>query len=248
MLSACRPVARKLSYYTVKRPEMAWDHMDVHIPSKLLGKLGLPHDIIEHDSEVSPAFNDAFNNNVPFAHPARLSALQSELNYYGRKKTGVTGNVSEVVRCYYRRPVNPAQKITVEHLMNVTGMKHPFADKHFNSWLNDTSDPHGYNILDLFYWEQRAGSWFAHNCLEFDSAWQDIFVPFNNRQLLANMLAVDENLRKGPDYQLYQELMLLLWPEVLSEPINPTGIAHNSGWQKYRKSITRRLRQLFKRL
>jgi hypothetical protein len=242
MLAACRPVAKDLSYYTGKRPDMAWSHMDVHVPIRLLAKLKLPHDVIEHGTEVTPEFAEAFSNNVPFAHPARLAPLQTELNYYGRQKVAVTGNVSEVVRCYYRRPAEPEQKVTAEYLMNVTGMEHPFARTRFSAWLDDAGDPRGCNILDLFYWEQRAGSWFAHNCLEFDSTWRDVFIPFNSRQLLVDMLAVDESLRKGPDYELYRQLMVNLWPEVLSEPINPT--ANRKGPRKYLRAVVRRLKRL----
>ncbi len=245
MLAACRPVARDLSYYTGKRPDMAWTHMDVRIPTRLLAKLELPHDIIEHGTEVTPEFAAAFSNNVPFAHPGRLAPLQTELNYYKRQKVGVTGNVSEVVRCYYRRPAGPDQEVTAEYLMNVTGMEHPFARTYFSAWLDDAGDPRGYNILDLFYWEQRAGSWFAHNCLEFDSTWRDVFIPFNSRQLLAVMLAVDESLRKEPDFELYRQLMVKLWPEVLSEPINPAE--NRKGPRKYLRAVVRRLRRQFGR-
>ncbi|HEB87036.1 MAG TPA: hypothetical protein ENI68_08495 [Gammaproteobacteria bacterium] len=244
MLAACQPIARELSYYTARRPDMAWTHMDVRIPERLLVKLELPHDIIEHGTEVTPEFAGVFNSNMPFAHPTRLAPLQSELNYYGRKKVGVTGNVSEVVRCYYRRP-EPTQTITAEYLMTATGMEHPFARKYFAAWLDDAGDPHGYNMLDLFYWEQRTGSWFAHNCLEFDAAWQEIFIPFNNRQLLVDMLAVDEDLRKAPDFELYRQLMLALWPEVLCEPINPT--AKRKGIRRYLRAIARRVRRLVRR-
>jgi hypothetical protein len=246
MLAACRPISRQLSYFTGKRADMAWNHMDVRIPTRLLAKLELPHDVIEVSTEVTPEFAELYRNNVPFAHPSRLSGLHTQLNYYRLQKVGVTGNVSEVARCYYSRPGKPAQEVTVEHLMTQTGMSHAFARRHFTAWLDDLGDNFNYNVLDLFYWEQRAGSWFAHNCLEFDSAWRDIFVPFNSRQLLADMLAVDEGLRKQPDNKLYRQLMLRLWPEVLSEPINPTVYRTRTRnmLRKYPQAVVRRLRRL----
>jgi len=224
---------------------MSWTHMDVDIPTRLLKKLELPHDLIEDGEEVTPEFARAFYDNVPFALHARLVPLQTQLNYYKRQIVAVTGNVSEVARCFYSRPANPAQEITAEYLMTQTGMKHPFARTHFSAWLGGLGDTHGYNILDLFYWEQRSGSWFAHNCLEFDSAWRDIFIPFNSRQLLADMLAVDEGHRKRPDYELYRELMAKLWPEVLSEPINPT--TNRKVKRSYPRVVAGRLRHLFDR-
>ena len=65
------------------------------------------------------------------------------------------------------------------------------------------------------------GSWWAQNCLEFDTAWPDIFTPFSNRKLLMDMLAVDERFRKGPKYELYRHLIMKMWPAIFSYPINP---------------------------
>ena len=244
MLAASRSIARDIAYYTAKRPDMAWTHMDIHIPTRLLTKLKLRHDIIEHSTEASPEFTAAYNNNVPFAHGNRLAPLQSELNYYKRTKVGVTGNVSEVARCFYPRPDAPGHAVTAEDLTAVTDMDHPFARARFSAWLKDLGDPLNYNILDLFYWEQRAGSWFAHNCLEFDMAWQDIFIPFNSRGLLKDMLSVDECDRQGPQYELYRQLMLKLWPAVLSQPINPTH--SRKGMRRILSAIRRRLRSVFR--
>jgi len=61
------------------------------------------------------------------------------------------------------------------------------------------------------------------------------------------MLAVDESLRKGPDYELYRQLMVKLWPEVLSEPINPKAKSLRIMLGKYRRAVFRRLRRLFGR-
>lgn len=245
MLAACKSIARDICYYTGKRPDMEWTHMDVSIPKKLLARLGLPHDIIEHETNITPEFATAFIKNAPFAHTSRLAPLHTELNYYHQKKVGVTGNVSEIARCYYPQPDTPGQAVTAEHLMKVTGMNHPFANMYFNEWIKALGDPQGYDIMDLFYWEQRTGSWFASNCLEFDLTWRDIFIPFNSRSLLMDMLSVGEQDRRAPDYQLYKQLMLRLWPEVLSLPINPSGISTRKRLSNLLRRIVRRLKRLF---
>jgi hypothetical protein len=77
------------------------------------------------------------------------------------------------------------------------------------------------DVLDLFYWEQRAGNWLATCELEFDIAWKDIFTPYNCRLLLMDMLSADDIYRRPPQYELYKKMILTLWPEVLAEPINP---------------------------
>lgn len=244
MLAACRSIAAELCYYSSKRPDMTWNHMDVDIPSKLLAKLGLAHDTIEIRREVSPTFAALVNRNVPFAHTSRFAALQTELNYYKGRKVGVTGNVSEVARCFYPRPDSPGRAVTAEYLMMVSGLQHPFAGEQFGAWLNEAGAPLNYNILDLFYWEQRTGSWFAQNCLEFDATWYDVFFPFNSRRLLMEMLAVDEADRQAPGHELYRQLMLRLWPAVLSEPINPNTAP--KGLKRLSRAIERRLKRFLR--
>jgi len=244
-LAASRSVAQDVRYYTVRRADMDRRHMDVNIPTRLLKKLGLHHDLIEHGSFVSPEFKTLFNNNVSYAHPMRLAPLQSEYNYYKRSKVAVTGNISEVARCYYRSPETAGKPPGVDDLVKLANMDHPFSREAFKNWLDDLGDPLGYDVLDLFYWEQRSGSWFAQNCLEFDAAWQELFFPFNNRRFLMDMLAVDNQARQAPDYVLYKKLISRLWPEVLAEPINPLSLHQRLNRLSRRMiRITRRLMRL----
>jgi hypothetical protein len=117
----------------------------------------------------------------------------------------------------------------------------PFALKHFDNWLSDLGDTHGINVLDLFEWEQGHGNWLAMTQLEFDSAWRDIFTPYNSRDVLVTLLSVDESYRRKPEYRLFRDLMARLWPEVLREPINPERRAGLPG------RIRRRLRVVLER-
>ena len=79
---------------------------------------------------------------------------------------------------------------------------------------------YGFKILDLFCWEQRMGNWQAMSQTEWDIV-QEVFTPFNCRELLTTLLAVDLKFRKEPNYRLYREIINTLWNDVLSEPINP---------------------------
>lgn len=220
MLSASKTVAEKIRFYTGIKVDFDVTHPDIAIPTQLATKLGLNHHLFHVLPNATSEFAEVFNQQTPFAHQTRLAPLYTHLKDYGRKRVGTTGNVSEIARCYYR-PFIPTKKITSDFLIKATGANHSFAQEHYHKWIKSTNNFRFYNILDLFYWEQRIGSWFAQNCLEFDTAWLDIFIPFNNRKLLTDMLSVSEHHRKGPSYRLYVRLMKHLWPEVLSYPINP---------------------------
>jgi len=98
---------------------------------------------------------------------------------------------------------------------------HPFASVSFDKWLGGLERKTNIRLLDLFYWENRVGNWLTTCQAEFDTAWQDIFTPFNCRLLLMNMLSVPEKYRRPPDYLFYRKLIQSLWSEVLQAPINP---------------------------
>jgi hypothetical protein len=237
VLASCKEIRHKISFYSGTRPEVPKNHPDIEVPSRLLSKLDLKHDIIDHDVKLRNEFIEIFKSNVPFAHEIRrASAMQANLDYYNQSKVGVTGNVSEVGRCFYRLPASDEQ-VTAPKLSSLTQMgDHPFAIRFFEEWLLGLGEIYNLNVLDLFYWEQRIGNWFAMNCLEFDIAWQDIFTPYNNRSLLIDLLSVDEKYRRPPKYKLYQKLIFSLWPEVLCEPINP----HKRRGLKYLKKCSMR--------
>jgi hypothetical protein len=78
----------------------------------------------------------------------------------------------------------------------------------------------GIPLLDLFYWEQRVGSWASAALVELDLV-QETFTPFNHRELLAMLLGVDHRLRASPRNRLHRSLIAHMWPEALSVPINP---------------------------
>jgi hypothetical protein len=242
MLAASRPVADKIRYYTINKTEFDKTHPDIDIPTKLLSRLGLAHDLIDPLENASSEFSDQFIRHVPFAHEIRLTRMYTNLNFYQRRKVGTTGNVSEVARCYYKRPDSSAETVTAEFLMKATKAEHPFAKPHFAKWLKTVGPACDYHVLDLFYWEQRIGSWFAHNCLEFDTAWSDIFIPFNSRKLLMDMLSVEERHRQGPSYTLYKGLMMKMWPDILCYPINPDSSPKSKRLTNFLKRIARPLK------
>lgn len=227
VLAASKGIRDKVSYITVRQKGMPGNHADIMVPSFLVSKFGLKHDIVEAPPAMDEKFMSIFQKNVPFSHEKWGPDAQAIMKYNSHTKVTVTGSASEIVRCFYRRTFN--RKITPQLLSALTGMGNDlFAVRSYEKWLKEITNIASYNILDsnynmldLFYWEQRCGNWLAMCQLEFDSAWKDIFTPFNCRELLVNMLALDEKYRSPPKYELYREVISQLWPDVLSAPINP---------------------------
>lgn len=251
LLAAAKPIRDRLSYFTlrIEAANLSENHPDLTVPRLLLSRLGLKHEIIESPASIDGSFSKLFRQNVTLAHNIWCLDAQAIFDFYGLRKVVIVGGVSEAARNFYVLPPYVEQGITGETLASLTKMrKHPFAVKCFDGWLSDLGETYNLRILDLFYWEQRAGNWLAMCQQEFDIAWQEIVSPYNCRLLLANMLSVKREFRSAPNYLFYKALISNLWPEVLAEPINPHKVQSPIRLFKRRmRSRLSNLKRLFRR-
>ena len=125
--------------------------------------------------------------------------------------------------------------------------EHVFKLTHHNKWIAKVGSTYNIPLDNLFYWEQRCGNWAAMCQMEFDTAWNDIFTPFNCRNLLLDILSVDERYRKRPNHLLYRKIMKKLWPEVLKFPINPHTRYKYKNKTKLRSQLSRYIFSLIKK-
>ena len=63
-------------------------------------------------------------------------------------------------------------------------------------------------------------NWGAQTQLEKDIAQED-FNPLNSRLLAIQFMSVDDKFIQNPKYLLQKEIVRILWPELLTMPINP---------------------------
>lgn len=224
VLAAARRAKDGISFITVRQGKAPDDHVDLVVPERLLARLGLPHEVIRAPHTKTPEFSHAFKRAVYLAHDNYGPDAEAILKQFGRNKAALTGSGAEVGRCSFREylPRGGREPITPVHLSKLQHMgEEPFALRHFERWLEDARQRHGIHVLDLFEWEQGHGNWLAMTQLEFDIAWKEIITPYNCREILETLLAVPERQRCAPKYRLFEDLIRKLWPEVLSEPINP---------------------------
>jgi hypothetical protein len=224
LLAASREVSERISYVTVRQLCMRDNHADLHTPALLLSRLGLTHHIIRSSVVTDPEFIKLFKMNTPLAHDHYAPDAQAILRYFGLTKVCVVGAASEIVRDptvgterSIRGNITPLE---ISRELYSTG-NHPYAVREIEKWFAELGDVRNVDLDTIFYWEQREGNWRAMNQVEFDIAWKDILVPNNCRRLLADMLSVRERDRRRPKDVLYKRLISELWPEVLSEPMNP---------------------------
>ena len=101
--------------------------------------------------------------------------------------------------------------------------KIPFIMENLEDWFSKAMpvvERSGVHMLDLFFWEQRIGSWYAQNLNELDIV-HDTFSPFSYRPMLEIMLGVPAKFRKRDSSVLHYRILETLWPELAYWPINP---------------------------
>ncbi len=222
LLAASRNVRTKIYLYIQKFGGMKNSHPDIRIPRRLARKLGFTFHVIECGDYRDDAFDDALEKNVFLLHnPAKKVLYRSFYqNFRGRVNAG--GYIGEITRTRYG--IDPVQSIA--DLLGIVKLAHSqYAVTSLEGWYDEAKsrcEILGYCLRDLFFWEQKLGNWGSMFAAELDIA-LDEFYPFGTRRLIETALAVDGNLRSYRDPSLYRAMIKIMWPELLSEPINPIG-------------------------
>jgi hypothetical protein len=223
MLAATRKVRSKIYYYVQKYGGMTDSHPDIRVPRKLARKLDIPFHIIKCSDYQDETFDAALETNVFVLHnPAKKVLYRSFFeNFQGR--VNASGNISDLCRSVYG--IESVQKVNdllaLVHLYNSK-----YAAESLTEWYAEAKlrcNCFGYNLRDLFFWEQILGNWGSMFAAELDIA-IDEFYPFGTRRLIETILAIDGNLRPYNDSSAHRRIVELLWPELLTEPINPIGV------------------------
>ena len=224
LLAAAREMADKLDFYSFIYWDMTKEHADVVIPSRILSRLGLKHHIIQCPVSMESEFERFYVTNVAFAHDVWGTIAQGLYHDYPSDSVCVKGNAIPIAKCNYLYKLPKSErkkKITAATLARLNNIPdNDFAIKAFEKWLAQLGDVHNIHVLDLFQWEQREARWQAMSQNEWDIV-QEVFVPYNCRSLLTHLLSIPEEYRRPPTYAMHQALTARLWPELLSEPINP---------------------------
>ena len=223
VLAASRSISSDLYCFTMIYWDMNEQHADVTIPSRLLARLGLEHHVIPCPTKMDPVFGEIYRKNTTTAHEAYGPIAQGLYHHYPQERVCVKGSAMHIVgsRRAFRLRELTRGVVDGRALVKMGRIvEHPFALRAAERWLSGAREISDFDVLDLFYWENKEGSWQASSQTEWDIV-QEVLGPYNCRTFLANAFAVDEKYRRRPMGRFHRELIVALWPEVLSEPINP---------------------------
>jgi len=230
LLSACRGIAGDVYFYTLQYRDLTPASADIRIPRELLGSLGYTHHLIDCRVDIDPDFARVYEKNTPLAHTRDWGEIaQGLMRSYPASRVCLKGNCAEIARCaYYKTGKHPPVKSSQSLVRLVRGWGElGFVKDHVANWFSQASpiaNDAGVDILDLFYWEHRMGSWQAQSQLEWDIV-QEAYSPFNHRELLETLLGVHPRHRRAPTYRLHRRMYEALWPEVLNQSVNPAESA-----------------------
>ena len=196
-------------YYVYKWSYMSDDFYDLTIPKKV-AEMNSRHFEVIPLTDTFEDYNDSVDFPREFPKPTK----------YFKDRIYLNGNISEMTRNMY----GSLKKVTALDLslFKGYGRLRP-AISMYEKWLKDADSikSKGYNVLNIFHWEQGLGIWVAKGKIEDNAAGMDVVSPFNSRDLLTLMLSVPSKYRNFYDNKLYYSMLLELSPNALALPINP---------------------------
>lgn len=226
ILAACRDFSKEIWCYTLIYRGLNPSHNDVRIPVELKAKHHLDHRFINCSIGETPGFRRIYEESVSTPHWNDWGIIASRMyGKYPSEKVVVKGSCAEVGRCFnYHDGIHP-EPLELKYLLETEFLseRSPFIRRAYREWLDATRPQEaskGYKLYDLFYWEQRMGGWQSQSQLEWDII-QEVFCPFNNREILDLMMSTDPKGRCKPNYDFYRRAIDKMWPELLETPINP---------------------------
>ncbi|MCB2167353.1 MAG: hypothetical protein KQI78_06800 [Deltaproteobacteria bacterium] len=227
LLATSKQVSNKIHFITQTSKDRINTDPDVIIPTKLLKKLGLHHNIILLPNNFEGELFDIFQSNVQMARKGKginAISIYDQLSLNNENIVMIYGNCSEITkRDRFRFPKTPKLFLNGFILASMAQMsRSKIAIREFGKWIAEAKHLTKYNLnlLDLMHWEQRVGNWGAMTFSEYEMFFESL-CPYSCRKYIENMLRVPFKFRTNPNYIMHYKIMESCWPDVLDFGINP---------------------------
>ena len=191
--------------------DMSPDHFDIQIAKKITS---IYHKKLHIIKEYEPEHDNQDSDDIE----------HTDYQDFIPGKVVVNGNVSEVARNFF----NYIKPVTGKKLAVLNGFStNPFVINQYQDWLSTNKtllENCGYNVLDLFYWEEKMSNWLAKTKTETSNENLEVMSPFNSRALLELLLSTRRKDRDNHTSKLYKKIIEHLVDNhemIHSIPINP---------------------------
>jgi hypothetical protein len=203
-------------YYVTKLGDMSDNHCDITIPQELARIFGKELKIIPSNNRIDSNTNQIQESSIDFPRTLDLS----EEDFAGRIL--LNGNISEIARNRY----GYFKKLSPEDLTFLVGYSDSkFVIKEYAKWIDSSTawfSQKGYNILDMFYWEDRMGIWAAKTKTEMGAQGYIVYSPFCSHKLLTTLLSTPRRHRDFVHNRLYYQMFKEFSPVAARIPVNPS--------------------------
>lgn len=224
LLASLKEYSDQITCYTSMHRYMDISHIDIRVPLQLTNIGKLYYSIHKDPDEPNEKIVEMLKKSISHA---RIDLQGSKLSHIHSKSTVdkviLTGTAIETTKNYYRG----VQSASASQLAKLTGFKgQEFAIESMQCWLENSLPvalKYNYKIMDLFHWEQNVGGFVAKQNSESNiSKINALYLPFNNKHLISNLLGVKDEFRGKFNNLLFEKYILEQWPELLKVRINPS--------------------------
>ena len=225
ILSFCKPFISDTYVYTLKYRDLDVSSNDLRLPKLITGSLNICHHIIDCHLEMDQKFLDYYSTSADLYHDDWAKIAYGLFLHYPKDRVVLKGACSEIVKCWYQNRINRKNIYSGSNLCRLEPGwdKFKFVSETLDKWLEDAKQiclDSNINILDLFVWEHRIGTWQANCQLEWDIA-QEVYSPFNTRPILELMLSIDPKYRQNEKPIFLKKIIENSWKELNNFPANP---------------------------
>ena len=216
-------------YFVSQHKNMGDEHYDITIAQKLTGIFNKKLQVIKDEKETTNTLNKIQNIDNP-----RTTSFPKLVT----GKVLINGNISEIARNYY----NYIHPITAQKLTLLNGYSdNSFVIETYQNWLSQNKsifDKFDYNILDMFYWEEKMGNWTAKAKTEAHAMHLELMSPFNSRALLHLLLSTKREYRDKFTSKLYRKII----ENLVDNPKEINAIPTNPDFERRRALFLKKLK------
>jgi hypothetical protein len=189
--------------------------LDYEVPQRMAAHFGFKHILYKCNETPPEEFVATYKLNASFERELfRTMGFYLIHEKYPENTISVQAGNNELARERYGyRPYI----LRIKELVNMTAMgDNEFSREKFGEWLVDGTVAHHQTnvpVEDMFFLEQRLGRWHTNNRSEWDIA-QDVFEPFNSRDLFMTIINLPTAVKHRFPNKLYEYLFSRTWPEL----------------------------------
>lgn len=220
LFAASKDYRDKIKFSVIKASELDENKPDTVIAKEIAEKYSLDFEVIEaYKLAVDPSFRETFYKNNILARDRFLNFF-----YYAYTKkyddtywvTGTFGN--EILRI--STPYSEKKSTGYMMAQRFNYSKYSYAINSIDDWLKDAEKAchdYGYNVMNLFYWEQYIGNWGNLASSEQNIIREEIR-PFNCRKLITTYLSLADKYRYRDNPEGHKAIIDVLWKELNAIP------------------------------